>query len=151
MILSTQTDLLARELGYEKAIEIIADAGFEAIDFSFFPLDDLNCPLYNADAEDYMRKLRALAESKGVIFNQAHAPFGFSADAEADIENKVLPKVTHAMKLASILGVKIIVVHPIHHIAPYQGNEKLLFDLNMKFYRALIPYCEKYNIKYIDL
>ena len=147
MILSTQTDLLALSFGYEKTIEIIAEAGFDAIDFSFFPMDDLNCPLYNDDAEDYMRKLRALAESKGVTFNQAHAPFGFSADAEADIENKVLPKVTRAMKLASILGVKIIVVHPIHHIAPYKGNEKMLFDLNMKYYRALIPYCEEYNIK----
>ena len=147
MILSTQTDLLAKAFGYEKAVEIIADAGFDAIDFSFFEMDDNNHPFYSDDAEEYMLKLRALAESKGLTFNQAHAPFGFPADAEADIENKVLPKVTRAMKLASILGVKIIIVHPLHHIAPYKCNEKMLFDLNMKFYRALIPYCEEYNIK----
>ena len=36
MILSTQTDLLALSFGYEKTIEIIAEAGFDAIDFRFF-------------------------------------------------------------------------------------------------------------------
>ena len=147
MKLSTQTDLLAKAFGYEKAVEIIAESGFDCIDFSMFSMDDLNHPFYNEDAEEYMRTLRALAESKGVSFNQAHAPFGFSGEDELDFENKVLPKLTRAMKLASILGVKIIVVHPLHHVAPYKGNEKMLFDLNMKFYRALIPYCEEYNIK----
>ena len=147
MLLSTQTDLLGVAFGYEKTVEMIADGGFDAIDFSFFPMDDPECPLYNDDAEDYMRSLRALAESKGVVFNQAHAPFGFPGSDEADFENKVIPKVARAMKLASILGVKIIIVHPLHHIVPYKGNEKMLFDLNVKFYKALIPYCEEYGIK----
>lgn len=147
MKLSTQTDLLAKAFGYEKAIEIIAESGFDCIDFSFFPMDDLNCPLYKDEAEEYMRTLRALAESKGLTFNQAHAPFSFSGEDELDFENKVFREVTRAMKLASVLGVKIIIVHPLHHIVPYKGNEKMYLDLNVRFYRALIPYCEEYGIK----
>ena len=147
MILSTQTDLLALAFGYEKAVEMICDGGFDAIDFSFFPLDNPECPLFGDEAEELMVKLRTFAESRGVIFNQAHAPFGCSPQDEADYKNRVFPKVTRAMKLASILGVKIIVVHPLHHMVPYKGNEKMYFDINVQFYKDLIPYCEKYNIK----
>ena len=36
MIFSTTLDVLAADFGREKGIEIIADAGFPAIDFSMF-------------------------------------------------------------------------------------------------------------------
>ena len=46
MKLSTQTDLLAKAFGYEKAVEIIAESGFDCIDFSMFSMDDLNHPFF---------------------------------------------------------------------------------------------------------
>ena len=36
MILSTNTSHLARIFGHKKAIEMLADAGFDAYDMSFF-------------------------------------------------------------------------------------------------------------------
>lgn len=38
MILSTQTDFLGRAYGEAEAIRMLAKAGFDAYDFSFFPM-----------------------------------------------------------------------------------------------------------------
>ena len=40
MILSTQTDYLCRKFGIEHAIDIIADAGFDAIDLTLFNMKE---------------------------------------------------------------------------------------------------------------
>ncbi len=38
MLLSTQTDLLGQRYGDEQAIRLLAGAGFDAFDFSFFQM-----------------------------------------------------------------------------------------------------------------
>ena len=40
MLLVTQTDMLGRYFGDIKAVEMIADAGFDAIDYSMFEIWD---------------------------------------------------------------------------------------------------------------
>ena len=49
------------------------------------------------------------------------------------------------MEIASILGAKYIIVHPKQHL-PYRANEKVLKEINIEFYKSLIPYCEKFDI-----
>jgi excinuclease ABC subunit B len=50
------------------------------------------------------------------------------------------------MEIAAILGAKIIVVHPKQHLE-YAEYSKELFEMNVEFYKSLIPYCEKFGIK----
>lgn len=50
------------------------------------------------------------------------------------------------MEAASILGAQVIVVHPIQHLT-YAEYPNELFEMNVKFYKSLIPYCEKFGIK----
>ena len=144
MLLSTQTQRLQNNFGYELAIKMLAKAGYDAYDMSLFhPLssDDL---LYKEDFCDYAKKLRGLADGLGIVCNQAHAPFP-SSTPEHDKDEEIYKSIVHSMQIASILGAKCIIVHPKQHL-PYRSNEAELKKINMEFYNSLIPYCEKFDI-----
>ena len=131
----------------KQSVDIMAEAGFDAIDFGFF-----NEKFYNkeTDGEEFKEKfleLKRYAESKGVLFNQAHAPFPTSTMDEEETE-AIFRNVVRSMRNASYLGIDIIVVHPKHHLRyKEEGNPEKLFEENIKFFKRLEPYCEKYNIR----
>lgn len=143
MKLSTTTGHLHEYFGLEKAIDILASSGYDAIDFSQF--DKF---VYEADfGKDYYTEIRKLAESKGVYFNQSHAPFGSSFKDEEKTKKR-FEEIVEAIKRASYLGVQNIIVHPCQHLEyAKEGNPEKLFEYNMAFYKKLIPYCEEYEIK----
>lgn len=147
MLLSTQTDRFGQRFGDENAVRMLAAAGFDAIDYSMFGMIHEDHILRSDEAEKYVDHLRAVAEECGVVFNQAHAPFSFKGWDDPEIFNKeIFPTVARSVELAARMGVKIIVVHPLHH-RQYLGNEEAMYELNMNYYRSLIPYCEKNGIK----
>ena len=140
MIYSTTLDVLATDFGREKGIEIIADAGFPAIDFSMFR--DLDF-IFTDDWKDHAKKYKELAASRGVIFNQAHAPFGGGFDVYTQ---QTMPKMPRIIEFAALLGVKQIIVHPAQKI-PYLGREEEMFEINMELYSSLAPYAKNCGIK----
>lgn len=143
MLLSTQTHVMFRDLDAENAVDIFAASGYDALDFSFFD------PNYYSEqiGDEYFLKLKEYAKNKGLIFNQAHAPFASSFEDKEETENR-FSEIVRSMKYASILGVKNIVVHPCKHLDYSDDkNKELLFEINMDFYKRLEPYCEKYNIR----
>ncbi len=148
MILSTNTNILAEKFGHKKTIEMIADAGFDAYDMSFFGYHNVDeNPFYGKGYIEYAKDLRAFADAKGVKCNQAHAPFGSSfGDPQQDADRFDL--IVRAMECASILGASDIVVHPCQHL-PYavKGNPEILKSMNMDFYKRLLPYAEKFDIR----
>jgi sugar phosphate isomerase/epimerase len=128
----------------ENAIDILADAGFDGIDFSAFAREE-----YYTDAHDasYYTELRAYAEDKGLAFLQAHAPFNSSFPDEEKTEKR-FHEIVCSMKNAALLGVKNIVVHPCQHLTFWEeGMPERLFEINMAFYRRLLPYAEEYGIR----
>lgn len=143
MKLSTTTDFLENEFGFKKALDILAAAGYDAVDFSCFKDE------FYTDAHDdsFYTDLRKYAENLGLYFNQSHAPFA-SSFADAERTAKRFTEIVTAMKHASLLGVRNIIVHPCQHL-PYAeaGNPERLFEINMEFYRRLIPYSEQYGVK----
>ena len=140
MIYSTTLDALAIDFGREKGIDIIADAGFPAIDFSMFrDLDFAFCENWKENAKKY----KEIADRRGVIFNQAHAPFGGGFDVYT---KQTLPKMPRVFEFAAMLGVKQIIVHPAQKI-PYLGHEEEMFEINMELYSSLAPYAKNCGIK----
>ena len=140
MLFSTDAGALIKAFGPERAVEILIDAGFPAIDLSFcgVPADfytDENTTLL-------AKRLRAMADSHGVVFNQAHAPFGRCTE----YLEKYVPTFPKAFEFASILGVKTMVVHP-RQTGIYYGHEEELFEQNMEFYSSLIPLAREYGIR----
>ncbi|MBQ8943633.1 MAG: sugar phosphate isomerase/epimerase [Clostridia bacterium] len=140
MKLVTQTDNLNKRYGDEKAVRMLCEAGFDAIDYSMFCMDNdddiLNTPQYAAHAE----KLRKIAEEYGVKFEQSHAPFPpFKVDDDA-YSKKTMPRVERAIEISGILGVKACVVHPVA-----AGKDQ--YDINMRYFETLLPLAQKHGVK----
>lgn len=144
MIVSTTTDILAKQFGHKVAIKMIADVGFDAYDFAFYGLSE-DTPIFREDYERYARELKEYSDICGITCNQAHAPFPSSVGVK-EKDEKIYENIVRSMEVASILGAKIIVVHPVQHLT-YAEHPQELFEMNVAFYKSLIPYCEKFGIK----
>ena len=122
-----------------EAVKMCIDAGFPALDLGFMEYS-------YAMADDYKKtakELKALVDSHGVVFNQAHAPFGGGFEKYSTETFKDLPRV---LEFAGLIGVKNIVVHPLQKIR-YYGREEEMFELNMDFYSKLAPYAKNAGVK----
>ncbi len=145
MKIVTNTCTPCKKYSIEELIDMMHDAGFDAIDFSFDA-----APYNKKEGEEFkawLKTIRAHAEGYGMSFTQAHAPFP-SSDADPVKNEEIFQSIVRSMEHASILGVDIIVVHPVQHLSyDEDDNAEKLFEMNMAFYRRLEPYCKKYNIK----
>lgn len=147
MRLSTSISALLKYYECEEIVEILAEAGFDAIDFSFFQERFFDESTDSEEFKAYLISLRKLAESKGMCFNQAHAPMPSGKDDEEWTEGRFWD-IVRAMRNASYLGAEVIVVHSISYLRYVEpGNREKAYEINMSFFRRLIPYCEKYQIK----
>ena len=139
MRLSTEIYSLSSRFGYEKAINMLAAAGFDALDYSMYE-NAANGPAFGDDYKQYAAKLRQTAEACGVCFNQAHAPFGYCFE---DYEDPVLiEKTKRAVEFAALLGAEQIVVHPVNC---HKGMDQLAY--NMEYYRKFDPICDEFGVK----
>lgn len=145
MLLSTQTSALVGRFGFEDGILKLRDAGYDRLDLSLFEMSFDNS-VYNAD--DWRKTTesrRAFADSNGIIFDQAHAPFSFAWADENVRENIANPRILRSLEIAAIMGVKNIIVHPLHWF-PYKGFEKEAREMNIAYYRSFIPVCRDLGI-----
>ena len=143
MKLSSTTDKLQEKFGIYKAVDILSEAGYDAIDFSQFN-EEIYASTYG---KEYYTELRKYVEDKGLFFNQSHAPFS-SSFTDEEKTAKRFDEIVTAIKRASYLGVKNIIVHPCQHLKyDVEGNPEKLFEYNMEFYKKLIPYCEEFDIR----
>lgn len=140
MLYSTQTLHFARVFGIRRAVDMIIEAGFPAIDIS---IDLEGEAILDGDYVSLAKELRRRADDAGVRFIQAHAPFGGGYEYYL---GRLVPKFPHAFELCSILGVENIVVHPLQQ-GRYYGNEERLFEMNMKFYSALAPLAKNSGVR----
>lgn len=140
MLFSCQTSYLASRFGVETAADMLISAGYTAVDLSAF---GNNAYMFTENWQETARSLRARAEAQGACFNQAHAPFGGGYDHYTGV---LIPTFPRVFAFCELLGVRQIVVHPLQK-GRYYGREKELFDMNMEFYRSLIPLSEKHGIK----
>ncbi|MBR7133130.1 MAG: sugar phosphate isomerase/epimerase [Clostridia bacterium] len=143
MLVSTTISALCKLTDIKDAIRITAEAGFDAFDMPFF---GKTMELFSGD--DYVEKakdLRKYADGLGIVCNQAHAPCP-SSRPDLETTKQIYKDIVRSMEVASVLGAKIIAVHPVQHLK-YAEHPDELFEMNVKFYKSLIPYCEKFGIR----
>lgn len=145
MRLVTNTEAMTERVSHAEAVRMIAQAGFDAVDMSFFDMMREDCIWCGNDWKAYARQLKDIAADHGVIFCQAHAPFP-SAKGEQIYDSVIRERIVRSMEISALLGVQNIVVHPIHY-GSYFENRKERFGQSVDFYRELIPYCEEFNIR----
>ena len=147
MRISADIDCFYRVYSIEETIDILSDAGFDAIDFSFMDTRYYNGEFSEEECEKYYTEVRKYAESKGICFEQCHAPASPANDDENEWNYRI-ECIGRAMRNASYLGIKSMVTHPVTYLDyAISGNRERTFELNMKFFNRLKPFCEKYNIR----
>lgn len=141
MKIATHTGPVANIVGEEKAVELIAKAGFDAWDFSLFAMArmdwenncafDIDHPLRNGDYLGLVRKMRRIGEEYGIVCNQSHAPFPSSVP-------EMRSYLKRAIECTAEAGGKICVIHP--------GNSWSVKE-NAEMYLELMPFAKEYGVK----
>ena len=141
MKISTEIQSIANIVGDEKAIELVAKAGFDAWDFSMFSMCKYDWnndgviltdhPLSSNEYLKYARKLRKIGEDNGIVCNQSHAPFPTHSD-------KILPYMFRSIECTAEAGGEICVIHPHALKSP---------EVNFEFYSKLLPFAKDCGVK----
>ena len=144
---TTIPDQFYATFGIEKSIEVLAEIGFDALDMNL--IGTIFREEFSDDRlEATCLSLRRLAESCGVSFNQAHAPFpsfifkSRGNETPGAYNARVKPKILSAIRAAGILGAGQIVVHPIS--VPDKREQK---QFNLDYYNSLAPTAKEYGVK----
>lgn len=130
-------------------LETFREAGFTAVDYGLFEMVRDDSPLCGGGWREEVLAIRAACDACGMPVVQTHAPFQFKNEDWDDtelFEKVTFPRIVRSLEISSILGARVIVVHPIHHML-YQGHAEEIFEQNMVYYRRLIPYCEQFGVK----
>ncbi len=140
-LISTEIASSARLVGEERAIELIARAGFDAWDFSMFAMGPYDWghdrviktdhPLAGPGYAAFARRLRQVGEDCGIRCNQSHAPFPVAVPAIRELLRR-------AIECTAIAGGEICIIHP--------DNNKSAVE-NAEMYCELLPFAKEHGVK----
>lgn len=145
MQLVTTTEKTAEAFGDEECVRILAEAGFDAIDWGFFEMAAGKGIWCTDDWKEHALHLKELGAEYGIGFAQAHAPYP-SSTGKACEDEVIRERILRSMHAAALMGIGHIVVHPRQHLV-YAKEKQRLWEENLDFYRRLIPYCQEYGIR----
>lgn len=133
MKVSTEIGSFEQHVGQEKAVELVAKAGFDAFDFSMFNMryPEKEHPLNTPNSLAHARKLKQIASDNGIVCNQSHAPFPVR---EAQVYNRL----KEAIEYTAEAGGKICVIHPDN----YKSAEQ-----NAEMFCKLLPFAKECGVK----
>lgn len=139
MLFAQYTGKLDKKFGVEESVNMLADAGFPAVDIT---MDNLQSPTFADDFRGLADSLLGIAKERGITYIQAHAPVG---KWDYYIE-KVIPMLPTYFEFAGALGIPNIVVHPIMRGNYYYEKERM-FEENIEFYKSVAPAAKKFGVK----
>ena len=149
MKLCTSTGALVGKYGLEEGLKIIADAGFDGVDFGFdlylgwnqIRDGDTNSFLFDLEkCKEFAKELKRILDKLGLKPYQCHAPFPSRRDDIPEENNAlVLESIKNCFYMCEIIGCKKLVVHPFValNITKYPTTE-VIHEANMKLYVPLI-------------
>lgn len=131
--------------GFLGVAEFLIDAGFDALDMSFFLK---NTEIYGDNRLALMRELRAYVESRGAVWNQAHALFPTirqGGTPEDEEYNRTTPKmIEENIRMCEVLGVPQIVIHPIAFLG---ANKEENLAHNIEYYRPFVHVAKECGVR----
>lgn len=134
---STEINSLGKIVSFEKAVELIAKAGFDAWDFSMcFQYDWSQKSIINDYPlnDNYLktaRKLKQIGLDNGIVCNQSHAPFPTS-------DSKIESYLKKSIEATAEAGGSICVIHPNNDFSPQE---------NAEIYNKLLPFAKQHSVK----
>lgn len=141
MKISTEIASAAHHVGEEKAIELLAKAGFDAWDFSMFDMMrydwgknvpiHTNHPLAGPDYATFAKHLKQVGDACGISCNQSHAPFPV-------ICPEIRDRMKRAIECTALAGGEICIIHPENGSSAAQ---------NAEMYLELLPFAKEHGVK----
>ena len=141
MKISTEIGSISKHMGYEKAVECVAKAGFDAFDLSMFDMATYDwsrgCVVENnsifseSEYRKTARRLKQVGMDHGIVCNQSHAPFPVSVP-------EIRSCLKRAIECTAEAGGRICVIHP--------DNNKTA-DENAEMYLDLLPFAKEHHVK----
>lgn len=141
MKISTEIASIAEKVGEEKTLYYLAEAGFDAWDFSMFNMCKFDwgrnlCrksrhPLASDNYLAFARKLKQIGLENGMVCNQSHAPYPVS-------NPQVRSYLKRAIECTAEAGGKICVIHPDNNKSPRE---------NAEMFNELLPFAKDYGVK----
>ncbi len=136
---------IANAFGDKEALRIIKETGYDCADMSLYQKKGVEL-VTAPDRVQWAKELKEYADSIGIFYNQAHAPFAFPKESNENFKTEIVPIIINTFEVCSLLGVDTVVVHPLHHI-PYKDNKEKLREMNMEYYNILRPYAENAGVR----
>ncbi len=146
MLISTQTSHAVGRLGFEQGTLTLKNAGYDCLDLSLFEMIRDDSVYVAGDWRRLVEERKAYCDANGIVFNQSHAPFSFAWADENIRENIAKPRVEQSLEISAMMGVDIVVVHPLHWM-PYLGHEKEINELNIAYYKSLVPLARQLGVR----
>ena len=112
MVLS-QTICCAHKFGDLKAIEMLANAGYDAIDYNLANIVGKKAFHTSEEYRKYTARLLEKSKENGVYFNQGHAVTYVPSDNPENKAKLLCEANKKAIEFSSLLGIKTLVVHPV--------------------------------------
>lgn len=150
MILSTNISTLPRGDGWDvKAIKMLAEAGFDAIDYSLGPTADPFGPWMNSNYKEYAKLLLRVAEDNGVYFNQAHAPLPinkYGQVTEESVKSIGLDNMGRVFEVCALLKIPHVVIHGLAHPA-ISATPQIKLQANIEYFEKLRKMGEPFGVR----
>lgn len=138
---STEIASVANIVGEERAVELVAKAGFDAWDFTLsnmvifdwksrvaLPSDHPTC---GSDYLKFSRRLKQIGLDNGIHCNQSHAP-------APTFSPTMLEYLFRAIECTAEAGGDVCVIHPANDFTPEQ---------NAEMYDKLIPFAKDHGVR----
>ena len=141
MKISTEIGSAAKIIGEERAVLYVAEAGFDAWDFSMVDmckydwgrkmLYENSHPIASDNYLAFARKLKQIGLDNGIVCNQSHAPFPSACP-------EIRSYFKRAIECTAEAGGQICIIHP--------DNNKSAQE-NAEMYNELLPFAKEHGVK----
>lgn len=155
MKVGVQTKGILPEMGLEEGVALIANAGFERVDFNldtFLKNSDVYAgkinKFFDADLESllaYFGEYKKAFEAHGIRPSQMHAPYPILVPTRGDVtdymQETVIPK---SIAIAGMMEIPWVVMHPFK--LQYTYGIDVERAMNLKYFISLIPLLKEHHV-----
>lgn len=155
MNVGVQTKGILPEMGLEEGVALIANAGFESVDFNldtFLKNSDVYAgkinKFFDADLESllaYFVEYKKAFEAHGIRPSQMHAPYPILVPTRGDVtdymQETVIPK---SIAIAGMMEIPWVVMHPFK--LQYTYGIDVERAMNLKYFISLIPLLKEHHV-----
>ena len=147
MKISTDCNTTISRYGHRRSLEMIKEAGFDGVDYTFYELPDDKNMLLLSDARRIAlaKELGEYIKELGLDIPQAHADFVGNRILREKPESFNYEFIWKSIECAKLMGADQIVVHTLKCCDEMPEDE--IVDINVDFMTQLIPFAKEHNIK----